>query len=112
MSNPAKRSYSRSARDEQVALSRRRVLAAADACFVEVGFGATTVAGIAAKAGVSVQTVYNVVGGKPDLLKAVYDVRVAGDTKPIPIAERPQVLALRAASDHAYVSPRLRSTVP
>lgn len=99
MPTPAKRMYSRTVREAQIALSRQRVVAAADACFVEFGFGGTTVGRVAAAAGVSVQTVYNVVGGKPDLLKAAYDVRVAGDAEPIPIAERPQVRALLAAAD-------------
>jgi hypothetical protein len=48
---------------------------------------------------VSVQTVYNTVGGKAKLLKAVYDVLLAGDEAPVPIAERPAFLAIRAASD-------------
>jgi AcrR family transcriptional regulator len=96
---PAKRMYSRTLREAQTVLSRQRVVAAADLCFVEWGFGGTTVGRVAAAAGVSVQTVYNVVGGKPELLKAAYDVRVAGDAEPIPMAERAQVRALLAATD-------------
>jgi hypothetical protein len=42
---------------------------------------------------VSVQTVYNVVGGKAVLLKAVYDVTLAGDDEPVPITERPEFRA-------------------
>jgi AcrR family transcriptional regulator len=109
MSGSAKRSYSRAVRDEQVALSRHRVLVAADAAFLELGFAGTTVARVAAQAGVSVQTVYNVVGGKPELLKAAYDLRLAGDSEPVPIAQRPQIQALLAARDahsclRAYVA--------
>jgi hypothetical protein len=33
--------------------------------------------------------VYNAVGGKPALLRAVYDVTLAGDDAPVPIAELP-----------------------
>jgi len=49
----------------------------------------------------SVQTVYNTVGGKAAVLKAVYDVMVAGDDEPIPIMQRPTVQAMRAATDPA-----------
>ena len=34
-------------------------------------------------------TPYNAVGGKPALLRAVYDVSLAGDDEPVPIAEWP-----------------------
>ena len=40
------------------------------------------------------QTVYNVVGGKAVLLKAVYDVMLAGDDEPIPMSERPEFRAV------------------
>lgn len=95
----AKRRYSREGRDEQIAQSRRHVLHAAAACFLSAGYTATTVTSIAARAGVSVQTVYNVVGGKADLLKAVYDITLAGDDEPIPMAQRPQMQAILAAAD-------------
>ncbi|MFC6713602.1 TetR/AcrR family transcriptional regulator [Branchiibius cervicis] len=94
-----KRRYSREGRDEQIAQSRRHVLNAAAACFLTTGYAATTVATIAARAGVSVQTVYNVVGGKAELLKAVYDTTLAGDDEPIPMAQRPQMQAILAAAD-------------
>jgi hypothetical protein len=46
-----------------------------------------------------VQTVYNVVGGKPALLKAVYDVTLAGDDEPVPIGDRPNYRAMQLATD-------------
>jgi AcrR family transcriptional regulator len=51
---------------------------------------------VARRAGVSTQTVYNAVGGKPALLRAVYDVTLAGDDHPVPIAERPAFRELLA----------------
>jgi hypothetical protein len=45
------------------------------------------------------QTVYNVVGGKAALLKAVYDVAVAGDDEPVPMGERPIFTEIGAAPD-------------
>jgi AcrR family transcriptional regulator len=96
---PGTRRYSTARRDEAAARSRRQIIAAADAAFLAGGYGGTTLSGVAAAAGVSVQTVYNLVGGKPALLKTVYDVRVAGDDEPIAIADRPEVRAIVAATD-------------
>jgi AcrR family transcriptional regulator len=93
------RPYRSSLRSEQTALGRRRILDAAGALFSEHGYLGTTIAQIAAAAGVSTQSVYNMAGGKAELLKAVYDVAVAGDDKPVPMAERPGIQAMIAAPD-------------
>ena len=93
------RRYSSALREEQARLTRRRILDAARELFLERGYPATTLAAVAVAAGVSQQTLYNAVGGKPALLKAVYDVAVAGDDEPVPIAERPAVRAVREAPD-------------
>ena len=86
-----------SLRAEHAALTRRRILDAAGRLFREHGYLGTTLAAVAAEAGVSVQTVYNVVGGKAVLLKAVYDVTMAGDDEPVPISERPFMRAVMEA---------------
>jgi AcrR family transcriptional regulator len=96
---PTKRRYSSALRDEQTAMTRRRILATAGALFVERGYLGPTLPEIAAAAHVSVQTVYNVVGTKPALLKAVYDAMLAGDDEPVPINDRPTMRALRDAAD-------------
>jgi AcrR family transcriptional regulator len=88
------RRYSTVLRAQQTALTHRRILDAAGRLFVERGYLGTTVNAVAAEAGVSVQTVYNVVGGKAVLLKAVYDVTLAGDDEPVPIGERPEFRAV------------------
>ena len=52
----------------------------------------------------SPQTLYNLFESKSGLFAAVMDVVVAGDHEPIPIAERPDVAALRTIDDPvAYV---------
>jgi AcrR family transcriptional regulator len=79
--------------------SLRRILDAAGALFREYGYLGTTIAQIAAAAGVSTQSVYNMAGGKAELLKAVYDVAVAGDDEPVPMAQRPAIQAMIAAPD-------------
>ena len=84
-----KRHYSTALRAEQTALTRRRILDAAGRLFAERGYLGTTLAAIAKAADVSVQTVYNVVGGKGAVLKAVYDVTLAGDDEPVPMVQRP-----------------------
>ena len=92
------RRYSTVLRAEQTALTRRRVLAAASGLFLERGYLGTTLSAVAEAAGVSVQTVYNVVGGKAVLLKAVYDVTLAGDDEPVPLRERPEFRAVAEAT--------------
>ena len=93
------RRYSSAVRAEQARATRARVLAAAQALFLRRGYTGATIEAIAGRAGVSVQSVYNTVGGKARLLKAVYDTMMAGDDEPIPIIERPTALAMRAAPD-------------
>jgi AcrR family transcriptional regulator len=94
-----KRRYSSTLRSEQSALARSRILTAAGKLFLDHGYLGTTLAAIAAEAGVSVQTVYNVIGGKPAVLKAVYDVALAGDDEPVPMVDRPIYQAISTAPD-------------
>ena len=94
---PARR-YSTELRSEQTAVARRLILASAGRMFIEKGYLATTLAAVAARAGVSVQTVYNVIGNKSALLKAVYDVTLAGDDEPVAMGDRPPFRAMMQAS--------------
>ncbi len=93
------RRYRSSLRGEQTAAGRRRILDAAGRLFTEQGYLGTTITQIAAAAGVSTQSVYNMAGGKPELLKAAYDAAVAGDDEPVPVAQRPLIQAMIAAPD-------------
>jgi AcrR family transcriptional regulator len=87
-----------SLRGEQTAAAKSRILEAAGRLFAEQGYLGTKIGGIATAAGVSVQTIYNLVGGKAELLKAVYDVTLAGDDDAVPMAERPLARAVQAAA--------------
>jgi AcrR family transcriptional regulator len=89
--------YSMALRAEQTAIARRRILAAAVELFTQNGYLATKLSDVATAAGVSVQTVYNVVGNKAALLKAAYDMTIAGDDEAVPIARRAHVQAMIAA---------------
>ncbi|MGK5681806.1 TetR/AcrR family transcriptional regulator [Actinoplanes sp. URMC 104] len=93
------RRYSSEVRAEQRRATRQRVLDAARALLLHRGYHGATIEAIAHRAGVSVQTVYNTVGGKAAVLKAVYDTLLAGDDEPIPIMQRPTVRAMHAATD-------------
>ncbi|GAB3422935.1 TetR/AcrR family transcriptional regulator [Flindersiella endophytica] len=93
------RPYSMSLRDEHTADTRRRILDAASRLFIERGYVGTTLNGVAEAAGVSVQTIYNLIGGKAALLKTTYDVTLAGDDEPISMADRPITRAVFEASD-------------
>jgi AcrR family transcriptional regulator len=69
--------------------TRRRIIEAAGALFVEQGYGATRLQEIADRAGVAVQTIYFVFRNKPSLLKELVDVTIAGDDEPVPTMDRP-----------------------
>jgi AcrR family transcriptional regulator len=55
--------------------------------FMQDGYHATSIAQIAAAAGVAVQTIYNSIGSKRDLLSRVLDFAAAGDHAPIPVPQ-------------------------
>jgi AcrR family transcriptional regulator len=93
------RRYDSPVRAQQAGATRRAILDAAVELFVAQGYATTTVAAVARAAGVSIQTVYNGFATKPTLLKAAYDVTLAGDDEDIPFAERPEVRAVYARSD-------------
>lgn len=93
------RRYSSPVRESGVRASRERIVDAARQLFLKRGYAGTTVEAVAGRAGVSVQTIYNTVGGKAALLKAVYDVMIAGDAGPVPVIARATGQALLAAGD-------------
>lgn len=94
-----KRTYASPLRDAQTRQTRRRIVEAAHQELVRRGYAATSVNGIAAAAGVSRETVYHLVGGKPAIVKAVYDVAVVGDHDDVPVAERNVYRAMLADPD-------------
>jgi AcrR family transcriptional regulator len=93
------RRYSMTLRDEQTAATRQMILDTAGGLFTKHGYLGTTLTGVAETAGVSVQTIYNLIGGKAVLLKAVYDTTLAGDDEPVPMAQRPIARAVMEATD-------------
>ncbi|WP_426513530.1 TetR/AcrR family transcriptional regulator [Dactylosporangium sp. McL0621] len=91
--------------------TRRRILQAAYELFVSQGYGATTLQGIAERAGVAVQTIYFAFGNKPSLLKELVDVTIAGDDEPIPTLQRDWFReALAADTAEAHLRAHVRGT--
>jgi len=67
--------------------TQRAIVETAAHLFAERGYHATSIAKIAAEAGVAVQTIYNSVGGKSAILARVLDFSVAGERAPVPVAQ-------------------------
>jgi AcrR family transcriptional regulator len=89
------RSYDSKLRKEQARQTRARILDAAQNLFAEHGYANTTVAAIAAAAGVAVDTVYATFGNKAGVLHALFDVRAGGDDAPLEVIEREGPQAVR-----------------
>lgn len=89
-----RRGYDNSARQEAARHTRARILSAARELLLEGGYSRLTIAALADAAVVSPQTIYNSIGGKAEVLKACYDVTLAGDDEPVAIRDRPEFLAM------------------
>ncbi len=90
--------YDNSARTARARATRARVIAAARTSFLDRGFAGTTIGLVADEAAVSQETIYKTFGSKAGLLKAVYDVTLAGDDDDVPLAQRPEALAVLQAT--------------
>jgi AcrR family transcriptional regulator len=93
-----RRPYESPAREAAARENRRRIRAVAGRLFVEKGFGATTMAGIAAAAEVSERTVYLVFPTKATLFNECIRVAIRGDD------DEPEMLA-RASWQAALNAP-------
>src|SRR6266540_3024225 len=89
-----KRRYNSSGRQAQARRNREAILDAAQRQFLEGGYAATTIAAIAAEAGVSVETIYKAFGGKPGLVRAIYQRGLTG-REPIPAFQRSDAMRER-----------------
>ena len=92
------RAYRSPRREQQAAATRLAVLRAARDLFTRQGYPETTVAEVARRARVSVDTLYASVGRKPQLLLAVHDMVLGSADEPIAAEQRDYVLAVQAAS--------------
>ncbi len=94
-----RRPYNSARRRAAAAGSRHAVLTAGRELLLRDGYRATTIRAVAERAGVSQDTIYKTFGSKQQLMKAIYDVTVAGDDEPVPIGQRPPIRRVLQASD-------------
>jgi AcrR family transcriptional regulator len=97
-SSAGRRSYHSPRRTEQAARTRRAILSAARELFVAKGYSATTIAGIAERARVSLDTVYATVGRKPALLRELVETAISGTDEALPPEQRDYVRRIGAAA--------------
>jgi AcrR family transcriptional regulator len=94
-----KRRYDSPRRRAQAAATRREILQAAQRLFEDQGYAATTMAAIAAEAGVALKTVYVAFETKSGLLRALWNLLLRGDQADAPMGERQWYRDLMAESD-------------
>ena len=94
------RRYDSSGRQDRARLVRAHVLDVAEKLFLGRGYGSTTVAAIAATAGVSVETIYKKFGGKPGMIRSIQQAGLAG-IGPTPAPDRADAMSAQALEPHA-----------
>jgi AcrR family transcriptional regulator len=100
--NPRRR-YQSPLREQSARQTRQAIVAASQELFTAQGYAATSLAGIAAAAGVARPTAFAAFGSKPALLRQVLDQALAGDDEPVPVAQRSWFRPVWEASTPAAV---------
>ncbi|TDQ05555.1 TetR/AcrR family transcriptional regulator [Labedaea rhizosphaerae] len=98
-----KRPYRSTLREAGARQTRQAIVAAASELFLDQGYTATSLSGIATRAGVARPTPHAVFGSKSAILRAVVDQALAGDDEPIPVADRPWFQPVWQATDQLGV---------
>lgn len=96
-----RRTYDATRRRERARRTRQAVVDAAWRLFRAEGYATTTIASIAADAGVSVETVYKSFGNKPGLLRAIAESAMAGPG--VPTMRRSGEMAARETDPYLIV---------
>ena len=99
MSKPVKRQYNSTRRQEQADETRLRILRAAHDLFLAKGYGRTTIAEIAQRAGVAVETVYAAFRTKAALLRQTWYMIFRGDEADVSLYDRAEMQAILAEPD-------------
>jgi AcrR family transcriptional regulator len=84
-----RRTYESPLRRDQAAETRRRILDAAQGLFERDGYAATSMAAVAAAAGVSLKTVYLAFDTKSGLVRALWHLLLRGEQDAVPVGEQP-----------------------
>src|SRR6266498_3564017 len=95
----APRRYDAPRRRAAAQQTRRDILDAARRLFLERGYVATSMAAIAAAAGVSHETVYAAFGPKPALFRYLIEIALSGTDAPVPALERASTRDMQAEPD-------------
>ena len=93
-SSPVRRRYASPLRAKQAKATKATLLATATELFTTKGWAGTGMRDVARGAGVAVETLYKHYSSKRVLFDAVVDHAVVGDDEPVPVAQRPEFLAL------------------
>lgn len=101
MMKKATRPYRSAQRAGKAAQTRAAILGAADGLFRSKGWTATTIAQIAAEAGVSAETVYSGFGSKREILRLLVIGAVRRDTPRVSLTEQALPAAVLAEPDPA-----------
>lgn len=96
------RRYESRVREAQARRTRESILQAAQKQFLDTGYAATTIAGIAEQAGISVDSIYKTFGGKPGLVRAIYERGLKG-RGPVPAYERSEQVRMRESDPRAIM---------
>ena len=99
MAQAVKRRYDSTRRQAQAAATRLEILQAARRLFEQQGYAATTMAAIAAEAGVALKTVYVAFETKGGVLRALWNLLLRGDEGDVPIPQRQWYLDVLAEAD-------------
>jgi AcrR family transcriptional regulator len=98
-----RRSYNSTRRREQARRTADRIVGVSEELFLAGGYTGTSVAAIADAADVSVDTIYKTFGGKPGLVRAIFQRAIAGES-PIPAEERSDRLQAEEADPRKIIA--------
>lgn len=101
MAPPVKRSYDNAARQARSEATRSRILEVARELITTRGYRATTIAEIANTADVHLDTIYELVGRKPELLRELIERAISGTDRALAPTQRSYVQAMGAEPDPA-----------
>ncbi|MEZ5378181.1 MAG: TetR/AcrR family transcriptional regulator [Acidimicrobiales bacterium] len=90
-----KRRYDNSNRVDASAATRAAILDAAATRFAEIGYARTTMKMVAADAQVHVDTIYALIGRKPEMIGMLVEHSLSGSSEVVPAIERDYVAEIR-----------------
>lgn len=99
VARPVKQNYDGRHRQAQSAETRQRIVDAARDLILEAGYRSATITAVASRAGVNIDTVYELVGRKAVLLRVLIEHAISGTDAVISAENRDYVKAIRAEPD-------------